>query len=271
MRAETEKTSASALFTTLKNPMPPTKTFFEKTYRKMNRPEYIHPDPLEFVWRYESRADREIVGLIAACLAYGNVTQILKSVEKVLAPMGSSPAAWLKNSPSGLVIKAMRGFKHRFTTGAEMSLFLLNIKRAVEKHGSLEALFLEGYDENEPTLESALYKFINSFNILGCAASLTPCPELKSSFKRVNLYLRWMVRKDAVDPGVWTKVSPAKLIMPLDTHVRQMAMSLGITARKDTSMRTAAEITAFFRKIEPSDPVKYDFSLTRAGIRANNV
>ena len=250
--------------------MTPGKSFFEKAYREYNKPEFIHPDPLEFVWRYKDRADREMVGFIAACLAYGNVTQILKSVEKVISPMGSSPAAWLEASPDADVKKFLSGFKHRFTTGEEMSVFLLNIKRAFKEHGSLEALFLKGYDKDEPTVEHALYKFINSFNALGCAPSLTPCPELKSSFKRVNLYLRWMVRKDAVDPGVWTRVSPAKLLIPLDTHMRQVSMRLGMTARKDTSMKTAAEITAFFRKIAPSDPVKYDFSLTRAGIRANN-
>jgi len=247
------------------------KAHFKKTYSDFNKPEFIHPDPLEFVWRYESGADREIVGLIAACLAYGNVTQILKSVEKVLSPMGSSPSAWLGKTGQEAIKKTFTTFKHRFTTGAEMAVFLLNIKRALEKHGSLENLFLEGYDKSEITVENAIYKFVNNFNALGCAPSLTPRPEHKSSFKRVNLYLRWMVRKDAVDPGVWTGVSAAKLIIPLDTHMRQVSMGMGITKRKDTSMKTAAEITAYFRKIEPEDPVKYDFSLTRAGIRKNNV
>lgn len=251
--------------------MPPTRKYLEETYRLYNRPEFIHPDPLEFVWRYKSGADREIVGLTAACLAYGNVTQILKSVEKVLSPMGASPAAWLKKSPAAVIKKAFTSFKHRFTTGAELAVFLLNIKKAVETRGSLEKLFTEGYVKDEPDVEGAIYKFVNSFNSLGCAPSLTPCPEHKSSFKRVNLFLRWMVRKDAVDPGVWTEVSPSKLIIPLDTHMRQVSMGMGITARKDTSMKTAAEITAYFRKIEPSDPVKYDFALTRAGIRKNNV
>ena len=251
--------------------MPPKRSFLEETYLLYKKPEFIHPNPMELVWRYKGRADREIVGLIAACLAYGNVTQILKSVEKVLGPMGSSPAAWLKSAPPAVVRKTFTAFKHRFTTGAELAVFLLNIKRALESHGSLEKLFLEVYEKDEPTVGQAIYKFINKFNAVGCAPSLTPCPEHKSSFKRVNLYLRWMVRKDAVDPGVWTGVSPAKLLIPLDTHMRQVSMGMGITRRKDTSMKTAAEITAYFRKVEPSDPVKYDFALTRAGIRKNNV
>lgn len=250
--------------------MPPTKAYLEKTYREMNRPEYIHPDPLEFVWRYKSAADREIVGLIAACLAYGNVNQILKSVEKVLTPMGKSPAAWIKNTPPAEIKKNLARFKHRFTTGAEMAVFLLNIKRALGEYGSLERLFLAGYRADEPTVEEALYRFIDAFNTQACAPTLTPCTALKSSFKRVNLFLRWMVREDAVDPGVWAGVSPSKLLIPLDTHMRQVSMNMGITKRKDTSMKTAVEITAFFSRIEPSDPVKYDFALTRAGIRGNN-
>ncbi len=251
--------------------MPPTKKYLEKIYREMNRPEYIHPDPLEFVWRYGSAADREVAGLIAACLAYGNVNQILRSVEKVLSPMGTSPAAWIKNTPQAAIRKALAGFKHRFTTGEEMAVFLLNIKEALASRGSLEKLFLEGYRPEEPNVEEALYRFINAFNRKACAPTLTPCPEHKSSFKRVNLFLRWMVRKDAVDPGVWTGVPTSKLIIPLDTHMRQVSMRMGITSRKDTSMKTAAEITAFFAGLEPADPVKYDFALTRAGIRGNNV
>ncbi|OGR75629.1 MAG: TIGR02757 family protein [Elusimicrobia bacterium GWC2_64_44] len=250
--------------------MKPTRAFLEKTYREMNRPEFIHPDPLEFVWRYGAAADREVVGLIAACLAYGNVTQILKSVDKVLAPMGQAPAAWLKTTPPAEIRKGLGKFKHRFTTGAEMAVFLLNIKRALEKYGSLEKLFLAGYDKSEPTVENSLYRFIDAFNAQACAPTLTPCTELKSSFKRVNLFLRWMVRKDAVDPGVWAGVPPSKLIIPLDTHMRQVSMGMGITKRKDTSMKTAVEITAFFSGVMPSDPVKYDFALTRAGIRGNN-
>lgn len=250
--------------------MIPDKKYLEDTYRRMNRPEFIHPDPLEFVWRYKSAADREVVGLVAACLAYGNVTQILKSVEKVIAPMGRSPAAWIRNTPPAEIKKAFLTFKHRFTTGAEMAVFLLNIKRALGEYGSLEELFLKGYNPAEPTVEKAVYRFIDSFNSRACAPTLTPCPEHKSSFKRINLFLRWMVRKDAVDPGVWTKVPPSGLIIPLDTHMRQVSMGMGITRRKDTSMKTAVEITAFFRRIEPSDPVKYDFALTRAGIRGNN-
>jgi len=251
--------------------MRPDKKSLESTYARFNKKKFIHPDPLEFVYRYETAGDREIAGFVAAALAYGNVTQILKSVEKVLKPMGASPRLWLLKSSASDISRTFLLFKHRFTTGAELSIFLINIKTAIEKHGSLENCFLKHYRPADETLADAIYAFVNDFNARGCAPTLTPCPEKKSSFKRLNLFLRWMVRSDAVDPGVWGKVPPSKLIIPLDTHMFQVAKRTGLTRRNDTSMKTALEITAAFRKVSPEDPVRYDFSLTRAGIRKNNV
>ncbi|HAF95044.1 MAG: TIGR02757 family protein [Elusimicrobia bacterium GWC2_51_8] len=246
--------------------MIPDRQYFETAYRKFNRPEFIHPDPLEFVWRYNSAEDREIAGFIAAALAYGNVRQIIKSVEKVLAPMGKSPALYLRGTPEKEISKTLLNFKHRFTTGAEMAIFLLNIKAAVKNHGSLENCFLKNYKPKDEDLSASLYAFVNELNSRVSSPTLIPCPEKKSSFKRVNLYLRWMVRRDAVDPGVWTKIPPSKLIVPLDTHMFQVSKNLGLTGRNDTSMKTALEITAAFRRVSPEDPVKYDFALTRTGI-----
>lgn len=244
--------------------------FFEKEYAKWNRPEYIHPDPLEFLRRYEKTEDQEITAMIAACLAYGNVKQILKSVEKALSLIKESPSAQLERLSFEEIKKGYASFKHRFTTGLELAVFLMNIKHARKEYGSLENLFLKGDNPEDGTIEKGLYNFVNSFNACGRAPSLTPDPSLKSSFKRICLFLRWMVRKDNVDLGIWTKVSPSRLIVPLDTHMRQVALSLGLTKRKDTSMKTALEITAAFRRINPADPVKYDFSLTRSGIRGTD-
>ena len=251
--------------------MIPDKKLLETTYARFNRYEFIHPDPLEFIYRYKSPGDREAAGFIAAALAYGNVTQILKSVAKVLTPMGASPVLWLAKTSSKEIAGTFTAFKHRFTTGRELAVFLVNIKSVLKKHSSLENCFFKHYKPAEETLAGAIYAFVNDFNIKACAPTLTPCPEKKSSFKRLNLFLRWMVRRDAVDPGVWRKVSPAKLIVPLDTHMFQVAKEMGLTDRRDTSMKTALEITAAFRKVSPLDPVRYDFSLTRAGIRRNNI
>jgi len=244
----------------------PDRANLERIYAEFNRKELIHPDPLEFVYRYRSAPDREAAGFIAAALAYGNVAQILRSVDKVLSPMGPSPSAWLRERRAPDIAKRFLSFKHRFTSGAELSVFLLNIRNALLKHGSLEAFFARHYRPEDDDLSGAIYSFVNEFNHLACAPTLTPCPEKKSSFKRLNLFLRWMVRKDAVDPGVWKRIPASRLIVPLDTHMHRIARELGLTSRKDTSMRTALEITAGFRLVEPADPVKYDFSLTRTGI-----
>ena len=243
--------------------------FFDSLYEKWNSPKFIHPDPLEFLHRYKNPADQETAGLIAACLAYGNVKQILKSTENALMPIKERPAEQLAAMPDDAIREKYKNFKHRFTTGEELAVFLINLKTARKKHASLEQLFLMGDDKSEHTVEHSLYNFINAFNSCGRAPSLTPDPALKSSFKRINLFLRWMVRKDSVDLGIWNKVSPSRLIIPLDTHMRQEALKLGLTKRKDTSMKTALEISAAFRKINPEDPIKYDFAITRAGIRGD--
>jgi uncharacterized protein (TIGR02757 family) len=251
--------------------MTPDKELLEAAYARFNHSKFIHPDPLEFVYRYKAPEDREAAGFIAAALAYGNVKQILKSVEKVLGPMGSSPVRWLLKTSPDEIAGEFASFKHRFTTGRELAVFLINTKIVLEKHRSLENCFLKHYRPAEETLAGAIYSFVNDFNRKVRAPTLTPSPEKKSSFKRLNLFLRWMVRHDAVDPGVWKKVSPSKLIIPLDTHMFQVSKKMGLTVRNDASMKTALEITAAFRKISPLDPVRYDFSLTRAGIRRNNI
>jgi len=247
--------------------MIPDRPYLEALYRKYNRFEFIHPDPLEFVWRYRSAGDREIAGFIASSLAYGNVRQILKSVGQVLAPMGERPSSYLRNTPEKKISRTLANFRHRFTTGAEMAIFLMNIKTTVKKHGSLENCFLKNYRPQDKDISRSLYAFINEFNAGERAPTLTPLPERQSSFKRANLYLRWMVRRDSVDPGVWTGIPPSKLIVPLDTHMFAVAKKLRLTKGKAASMRTALEITAAFRSFSPNDPVKYDFALTRPGIQ----
>ncbi|OGS08146.1 MAG: TIGR02757 family protein [Elusimicrobia bacterium RIFOXYA12_FULL_51_18] len=246
--------------------MIPDKKLLEKTRARFNKKKFIHPDPLEFVYRYAAAHDREIAGFVAAALAYGNVTQILRSVEKVLKPMGPSPRRWLLKISPADITRTFSSFKHRFTTGGELTVFLINIKTTIKEYGSLENCFMKHYRPADETLAEAVYDFVNDFNSNACAPTLTPCPEKKSSFKRLNLFLRWMVRKDIIDPGVWKNIPPSKLIVPLDTHMFRIARELGLTARKDTSMKTALEITAAFRRVSPADPVKYDFALTRAGI-----
>ena len=139
----------------------------------------------------------------------------------------------------------------------------------MDRYGSLYGCFLSGYGPGDSNILPALSFLVGELTgpVKGGYNSLLPLPERGSACKRLNLFLRWMVREDRVDPGGWTRVSPAKLIIPLDTHMHRMGVGLRLTGRKNADMRTAMEITRSFKKIAPRDPVRYDFALTRLGIR----
>jgi len=238
-------------------------------YEKLNRREYVHPDPLEFLYDYPNLRDREIVGLIASSLAYGAVRQILRSVRTVLQPMGNSPRDYLDAATQSSLCREFRDFKHRFTTGEELATMLLGVKHVVETYGSLGECFVQGMESEHETVIPALTHLVRELSrpFQGRPRSLLPLPELGSACKRLNLYLRWMVRRDRVDPGGWDSISPKRLLIPLDVHMFRISQQLGLTLRKQANLRTVCEITAAFRKIEPEDPVRYDFALTRLGIR----
>lgn len=241
------------------------KKFLEKIYKKYNRRKYVSPDPLEFLYNYKKDQDIEIIGLVAASLAYGRVAQILKSVNSILEKLSPLPKEFLvKEKKLNLLFK---GFRHRFTTGKDISSLLEGVKKAVIKHGSLQNCFLNGYSENDGTIIPALSNFVKEVKGRGKDAYLLPSPEKGSACKRLNLYLRWMVRKDNVDPGGWKKVPKSKLIVPLDTHLFNIAGIFGFSNRKQANLKSALEITNAFKQFCPRDPVKYDFALTRFGIR----
>ena len=236
----------------------------EKLYRKYTHRQYVHPDPLEFLYDYPDVRDREIVGLIASSLAYGRVVQILKSVRRVLDTLGASPYRLLSGDPRKIPVRKLRGFKHRFATGDEMIALLKAAGRVIKKHGSLNQCFLQEFSDGDANVIPALEAFAHELG--GGQSHLMPCAARGSACKRLNLFLRWMVREDEVDPGGWVGISPAKLVIPLDAHMFRFGKTLGFTERKTADLTTALEVTAGFRAISPHDPVKYDFALTRLGI-----
>lgn len=241
----------------------------DRLYSQYNRKRFIHPDPLEFVHHYHDPADREVVGFIASALAYGRVAQILKSVQVVLDRLGPAPSGYVRHARRSTLARDFGGFKHRFTTGEDLVWLLENLQRALKRHGSLEACFLSNFDPTSPTVLPALAHFAEELSACDCPPSgmLLPSPERGSACKRLNLFLRWMVRSDEVDLGIWTGVPASMLIIPLDTHMHRISRQLGLTRRNQADMRTALEITDQFRSIAPADPVRYDFALTRLGIR----
>jgi len=239
----------------------------DELYEQYNRAEYIHPDPLEFLLTYSSIRDREIVGLVASSLAYGHVSQILKSVAKVLDAMGTSPYTFTMNSTRSSLKKIFKGFVHRFATGDHVSDLLLGVKMVIQKYGSLNQCFSHAFSEEDTNILTAMGFFAKEMlSWENDPGHLVPRPEKGSACKRMNLFLRWMVRKDDVDPGGWEDVPASRLIVPLDTHLYRICLALNLTKRKQPDMKTACEITHAFRRIAPDDPVKYDFTLTRSGI-----
>jgi uncharacterized protein (TIGR02757 family) len=245
------------------------KTVLEKLYAHYNRREYVHPDPLEFLYNYEDAADREIAGLVASSLAYGRVAQILKSADDALGRMGRSPRRFLEKVSAAELRKAMAGFKHRFADGDDVAGMLSSAGRMLKKYGSLEAGFMDGMSGADD-IRPALCAFAGQLRPHGTEnRHIIPEPACGSACKRLCLFLRWMVRKDNVDPGGWDDISPSVLIVPLDTHMHRIGRALGFTKRKQADMRTAAEITDALKVYSPGDPVKYDFALTRLGIRGD--
>ncbi|MDY7010984.1 MAG: TIGR02757 family protein [Planctomycetota bacterium] len=242
---------------------------FEGLYCDLNRRGYVHPDPLEFLYDYNDPSDREIVGLIAGSLAHGRVVQILKSVQCALRRMESSPAHFLRDASEYSLKRNFVGFRHRFSTGENLTAMLMGVKRVIERYGSLRDCFASALNDGDETVLPALSAFAKELGSVGRCGHLLPDPSRRSACKRLNLFLRWMVRCDEVDPGGWDAIPAAKLIIPLDTHMHRIGLALGATRRKTADMRTALEITDAFRRISPDDPVRYDFALTRLGIRSD--
>jgi uncharacterized protein (TIGR02757 family) len=247
----------------------------EKLYKKYNRRELISPDPLQFVYHYSKPADMEIAAFLAAALAYGKVQQIEKSLNNLLARMSDSPYKFVKQFDKNKR-RAIRNFRHRFTTGDDISNLLALFKKIINKHGSIEQYFVRGYNPDDSNIIPALSQFCNSLLALHADGNkgqisqglkyLLVSPAGGSACKRLNLFLRWMVRDDDVDTGLWKSVDKAKLIVPVDVHMGRLCKILRLYNRKTTSLSAAKEITESFAEIEPDDPVKYDFALSRIGI-----
>ncbi len=248
-----------------------------RTYEKG----FLESDPLSFVHRYTSDEDREIVGLIASSLAYGRVAGIKKSVERVLSVMGGEPARFIGGFRPRVEGRLFKDFRHRFNVGNDISCLLYFARQMIETGGSIGGFFMRGYSSSDKNIKEALTRFSSSVLSLdtagiygsgGLPASagvrfFFPSPAGGSPCKRLNLYLRWMVRRgDGLDFGIWRGISPSKLVIPLDTHIARIASYLGLTTRKSRDWKMAEEITASLARLDPRDPVKYDFALCRLGI-----
>ena len=254
------------------------KNVLEKLYRKYSRSCFIEPDPLQFLYRYSHPADMEIAAFLAAELAYGRVGQIEKSLNNLLDRLGNNPFDFVRNFDKRQR-KKLKDFKHRFTSGDDISDLLNLLKKVLNQYGSIEKFFAAGYNRKDKNIIPALSNFCDSLLDMhadkhdGCIPKglgyLLPRPAAGSACKRLNLFLRWMVRDDEIDTGLWKSVDKAKLIVPVDVHMARLCRILKLYDQKTPSLAAAVKITKSFAKIQPADPVKYDFALSRIGIRDN--
>jgi uncharacterized protein (TIGR02757 family) len=249
----------------------------DRLYGDFNHPDSA-TDPIHIVRRFRRDDDREVVAFVAAALAFGRVSSVLQSIERVLAVTGPAPAAYVRRFDPRRDGPAFAGIVHRWTREADIVALLWLLRQMIDRAGSVEGFFLDGYDPQAEDIAGAL----DSFSTRAMALDLTaaygrvpkrpgvcyffPRPSAGSGCKRLNLFLRWMVRRDALDLGVWTRVSPAKLIVPLDTHVIRVGRCLRLTTYTSPGWRMARDITASLRRLDADDPVKYDFSICHLGM-----
>jgi uncharacterized protein (TIGR02757 family) len=228
-------------------------------------------DPVSLVHRFPERRDREAAALVTALLSYGNVATILASVRLALEALGSSPYAALVD---GNRLRSLEGFRHRFTTGEDLEIVFHWVGSALRSHGSLEAFFVDGgADRPMKELLSGFVRRLIRQRLPGALATRVPArdrnlkyllsdPERGSACKRLNMFLRWMVRgEDGIDLGLWKGIRPAQLVLPVDTHLLQTLRLLRWTRSKQATWRVAEEATDRLRLYAPEDPVRFDFAL----------
>ncbi|MFP4165325.1 MAG: TIGR02757 family protein [Chitinispirillaceae bacterium] len=251
------------------------KRVFDQIFTDYHDPRFLGLDPLICVRRFSSDRDREIIGLLSAALAYGRVEIVIRSIEKILSIMQMKPAEFTTGTSFREKCRLLDGFKHRFNDGVDMAMLLESVKLLLKRYGSLENCFRKSLEKNNGELKGTLACFVTSIRKTGerlCPEKksftyLVSSPENGSACKRMVLYLRWMIRQeDGIDLGVWKSVSPSHLMMPVDTHVAKIASLAGLSGRKCADWKMAEEITAVLKTFDPGDPIKYDFSLCRAGM-----
>lgn len=245
------------------------KAFLDEQVDRFNRPAFIIDDPVSIPHRFAKKQDIEIAGFFAAILAWGQRPTIIRKCRELLSYMDDAPYDFIRNHRLE-DLRPFEDFKHRTFNGVDALYFVEALKHLYSQFDSLEDAFL--VSDAEKTVERGLIRFHNLFFSVEDHPPRTrkhvATPERKSSCKRINMYLRWMVRRDTrgVDFGIWRRISPAQLVCPCDVHVDRVARELKLIRRKQTDWRTALELTESLRRFDPADPVKYDFALFGMGV-----
>lgn len=245
------------------------KILLEDRFRKYNQPTFIPHDPIVIPHSFNQKQEIEIAGLFAAMLAWGQRATIIKKCRELMARMDNAPYSFIRKHQEA-DLKALVGFKHRTFNDTDLLYLVYFLQQYYQTHESLEDAFTAQGTLTDQKLR--LENFFNTVFSLPEAPNRTrkhiSTPARKSACKRINMYLRWMVRQDeqGVDFGIWKTIKPADLVCPCDVHVGRVARKLGLITRPQTDWETATELTQHLREFDPTDPVKYDFALFGLGI-----
>jgi uncharacterized protein (TIGR02757 family) len=250
------------------------KDFLDAKVDQYNQPFFIKDDPISIAHQFSKKQDIEIAAFFSAIFSWGNRRTIIQKSVQLMGLMDNSPHEFCMNH-SNEDLRGLSSFIHRTFNSTDLLYFIEFFKYHYSVHDSLETAFTQSMTKKDKTTESALIGFYPYFfsqedfpkRTLKHIAS----PAKNSSCKRLNMFLRWMARKDdrGVDLGIWKNIAPAQLICPVDVHVARVARRLGLITRKQTDWQTALELTARLRKLDKDDPVKYDFALFALGVVEN--
>lgn len=247
------------------------KAFLDLKVDQFNQPNFIDNDPISIPHQYSKQQDIEITAFWAAVLAWGQRVTIINKCEELFQSMDNAPHDFIVNH-SESDLKKFLNFKHRTFNATDTLYFISFLQQFYKRNVSLEAAFISGINAEDINIENGLVEFHNDFFNLPDAPHRTrkhiATPARKSACKRLNMFLRWMVRKDdrGVDFGLWEKIQAKQLICPCDVHVDRVARKLGLISRKQTDWLTAVQLTNNLKKFDPLDPVKYDFALFGLGV-----
>jgi len=247
------------------------KDFLDAKVEQFNQPNFIENDPIVIPHQFSKKEDIEITGFWASVLAWGQRVTIINKCNELFGLMDNAPHDFIMNHKES-DLKRLLNFKHRTFNTTDTLYFIAFFKNFYTQHDSLEQAFLTGINPRDTDMANSLIQFHDSFFALPDAPERTrkhiATPARKSACKRLNMYLRWMVRQDdkGVDFGIWKNISPSQLVCPCDVHVDRIARKLGLITRKQTDWRTAIELTENLKTLDPHDPVKYDFALFGLGV-----
>jgi uncharacterized protein (TIGR02757 family) len=246
------------------------KEFLDKKVDEYNQPSFIKSDPVSIPHAYSLQQDIEIAGFFAAVFAWGNRTAIIQKCRDLMQRMDNAPFDFIKYHEDQH-LKQLLGFKHRTFNDTDLLYFVSFLQHHYKTNASLETAFFKWMPPGDEDTGNALSGFYRYFFSLEHVPARThkhiASPERKSTCKRLNMFLRWMVRNDKkVDFGIWKQITPAQLICPVDLHVARVARRFQLLKRQQTDWQAALELTGHLRRLDPADPVKYDFALFGLGI-----